>query len=143
MRHEDDGSAIIMPARLLAEIIEHARREAPIESCGLLAGCSGRAAHYYQMTNADQSPEHFSMEPKEQFKAAKDMRARGLELLAICHSHPASPARLSDEDLRLALTPGVSHIVVSLQDAENPYIKGFRVQDGQVSEQAIEIMNEQ
>jgi len=142
MRSEDAGDVIEMPAEILEEIIRQAREEAPLEACGLLAGRDGRAARYYAMTNVDGSTEHFSMAPKEQFAAVKDMRERQIELLAICHSHPATPARLSDEDIRLAFTPGVAHIVVSLQDPHSPDIRGFKVQDGQVIEQTIKVVNE-
>ena len=138
----EDGDVIELTARIAAVIVEHARKEAPLEACGLLAGRDGRALRYYAMTNADRSPEHFSMLPEEQFAAAKDMRARGLELIAICHSHPATPARLSDEDLRLALMPGAVHIVISLLDPSRPEVRGFRVDGGRPEEQSIKVTQE-
>ena len=42
------------------------------------------------------------MDPKEQLKAIKDMRANGLTPLGNWHSHPETPARPSQEDIRLA-----------------------------------------
>jgi proteasome lid subunit RPN8/RPN11 len=121
---------IIIPPGIATELIEHAREHAPLECCGLLAGIGSTAARCYRLTNTDSSAEHFSMDPKEQFVAVKDMRLSGLEMLAVYHSHPATPARMSDEDLRLAFTPGIRYIIVSLADPTQPVIKSFKVEGG-------------
>ena len=85
------------------------------------------------MSNTDQSGEHFTLDPKEQFQVIKAMRASGLSLLGIYHSHPASPARPSEEDIRLALTPDVVHVIVSMQTLDEPDIKGFDIKNGVVT----------
>ncbi|MBC7962398.1 MAG: Mov34/MPN/PAD-1 family protein, partial [Steroidobacteraceae bacterium] len=54
-------------------------------------------------------------------------------MLAIYHSHPESPARPSDEDIRMALTPGVSHVIISLADPGLPVVKSYRIDQGQVA----------
>lgn len=123
-----------IPKDILDAMIEQAKADAPIEACGILAGCESRAQKYYKMKNEDQSGEHFMMEPAEQFSMAKEIRAAGLDMLAIYHSHPQTPARPSDEDIRLALTPNVMHVILSLQDADRPVVKGFRIDDGQVTQ---------
>ena len=56
----------------------------------------------YLLTNMDESNEHFSMDPKEQLAAVKDMRKNGCVPLGNFHSHPESPSRPSEEDKRLA-----------------------------------------
>jgi len=111
-----------------------AQKASPCEACGLLAGINGRAAKYYELTNADASPEHFSMIPAEQFAALKDMRSNGLEMLAAWHSHPATPARMSAEDLRLAYAPGLIHVILSLAIPDQPQIRAFTVEDGSARE---------
>ena len=87
---------------VLVQIIAHARREAPLEACGYLAASAGTLVFAYELANKDKSPEHFSFDPKEQFAAVKDARIKGLEISAVYHSHPLSPARPSPEDIRLA-----------------------------------------
>jgi len=114
-----------------------ARRAAPLEACGLLGGRDGRATAFYELPNADGSAEHYAMRPEDQFAAIKTMRRAGLTLLAIWHSHPATPARMSEEDLRLAYTPGVVYIVSSLADAARPVTKGFELRDGHPTEVAV------
>ncbi len=77
-----------IPNNIFEQMIQQAKAEAPIEACGILAGRDGQVERLYKMTNADQSSDHFMMEPEEQFKVVKDIRAAGLEMLAIYHSHP-------------------------------------------------------
>ena len=123
-------------------IVDHARKEAPLEACGLLGGCRDteeqRVEKVYFLTNADASPEHFSMLPEEQFAAVKDMRAQGWSLLANFHSHPASPARPSEEDKRLAYDREMSYLILSLA-GEDPVLKSFRIAGKQVTPEEIVI----
>lgn len=82
----------------------------------------------YLLTNVDESREHFSMDPKEQFAAIKDIRANGWELLGNFHSHPESPSRPSEEDKRLAYDSSVSYLILSLME-ETPVLKSFRIDE--------------
>ncbi|MBC8481068.1 MAG: M67 family metallopeptidase, partial [Planctomycetes bacterium] len=107
-----------IPDTIFEQMLAQAKAEAPIEACGILAGKDGVVEKFYKMTNADQSSDHFTMAPVEQFKGVKDVRAAGLGMLAIYHSHPESPARPSAEDIRLALTPDVIYVIVSLANSE-------------------------
>ena len=129
-----------LPEHIFSQMVSQARAEAPLEACGILAGTSNRVNRFYKMTNTDQSSEHFTMAPEEQFAVMKDMRAKGLEMLAIYHSHPASPARPSAEDIRLAFTGGVSYVVLSLQKPTEPELQAFNIDDGVVSESKLEIV---
>lgn len=115
-----------------------ARAAAPLEACGLLAGRDGTICRFYVLTNADQSAEHYSMKPEEQFLAIRDMRARKLDLLGIWHSHPATPARMSEEDLRLAYTPDAAYLILSLAGGR-PDLRGFRMADGRAAEIELRI----
>ena len=91
---------------------------------------------FYPMTNVDNSPEHFSFDPKEQFSVVKQARNDGHQLLSVYHSHPESPARLSEEDIKLFNDPNPVYIIVSLLDG-NVDTKGFKV--NKPSEHEIEI----
>ncbi len=128
-----------IPGNIFEQIIQQAKAQVPIEACGILAGRDGQVERLYKMTNADKSSDHFMMTPEEQFKVVKDIRAADLEMLAIYHSHPETPARLSTEDIRFALTPGVIYVILSLQQAE-PVVKGFLIEDGSVTEVPVKIV---
>ncbi len=118
-------------------MIAAARRVTPLEACGLLGGKDGQATAFYELANADASREHYTMLPQEQFDAIKDMRSKGARMLAIWHSHPETPARMSEEDLRLAYTPDVVYLIVSLANPCQPDLRGYIVEDGVPS--AVEV----
>lgn len=135
------GSNIVLKLTTdtLAEIIAHAREHAPIEACGYLAQKDGAASRVFRLTNVDASPEHFSLDPKEQFAAVRQMRAEEYRLRAVYHSHPASPARPSQEDIRLAYDPSLSYVIVSLAGAE-PDVRSFTVRNGVVTAEKVEVV---
>lgn len=113
------------------KIITHAVSELPNEACGLIAGKITDGDKYiekvYLLTNIDKSNEHFSLDPKEQLAAVKNMRERGLSPLGNWHSHPESPSRPSEEDKRLAYDKSASYLILSLMDRENPVLNSFRI----------------
>lgn len=128
------------------EIVEYAKSGLPNEACGLLGGTvdgdSRRVEKVYYLTNIDASREHFSMDPREQFAAIKDMRANGLTLIGNFHSHPESPARPSEEDKRLAYDPKIRYLILSLMDMDAPVLKGFEINNGNVKAEEIEVRYE-
>lgn len=117
-------------------MIQHAIDLKPIESCGYLAGTATEINTFYPMTNTDQSAEHFTFDPKEQFQVVKEARANGLKLLSVYHSHPESPARLSEEDIKLLNDPEMIYIIVSLREAK-PAVKAYQIR--KPDEDTIEI----
>jgi proteasome lid subunit RPN8/RPN11 len=123
-------------------VVAHAINGLPNEACGLIAGKEGDGVKtvekVYLLPNPDNSPEHFSIDPKEQLAAIKDMRANGLVPLGNFHSHPATPARLSQEDIRMAYDSKASYLVLSLA-GEKPELKAFGITGGEVIPQMLEI----
>lgn len=132
--------SLILTPEAFAEIVAHARAELPNEACGYLGERDGVASRVVRLTNADASPEHYRLIPAEQFAAMRALRAEGFALRAVYHSHPASPARMSDEDLRLAADPALSYVIVSLAAAE-PVVKSFRV-DAAAGEEDLRVAGE-
>ncbi len=130
---------IRIPLAIHEELMDHARSGFPLEVCGILGGNEESVSLLFRMTNSDASNEHFTMEPREQFKVIKELRAGGLGMLAIYHSHPESPARPSEEDIRLALTPEVSHVIISLQNPEQPVIRSFKISNGIVTPEEVTV----
>lgn len=114
------------------KIYEHALAERPDEACGLIAGTEEEGARQikkvYLLTNIDHTNEHFSIDPREQLAAIKDMRAEGLKPLGNWHSHPESPSRPSEEDKRLANDSRASYLILSLMDEANPVLNAFHIE---------------
>ena len=129
---------LTIPQAIIDAIIAHAQRDFPLEACGILGGTAGVVSEHYPMANTDRSNEHFTMAPKEQFAVIKDLRTKGKEMLVIYHSHPETPARPSVEDIRLALTPNVSSLIVSLAGG-TPEVKSYRIDNWAVTLEPITI----
>lgn len=132
---------IVLNRTQYQQILRYSLEELPNEACGLLGGRVEEdkkiVEKVYLLTNTDNSPEHFSMDTKEQFAAVKEMRANGWTMLGNFHSHPESPSRPSEEDKRLAFDPNVSYLILSLADRENIVLKSFRIKDSEVDEEEI------
>lgn len=121
---------------VIDEMIAQAQQDAPNETCGYLLGTAdGIVTENYWMENIDHSPEHFSFAPSDQFAALKYARNKGLKILANWHSHPASPSRPSQEDLRLANDPTIRYAILSLH--EGIHLNSFAIRNGEVVNKEI------
>lgn len=128
-----------IPKQIIEEMIHQAQIGLPEEVCGYLAGIDREVIRKFELTNVDHSPEHFSFDPAEQFRVIREARKEGLEILANYHSHPETPARPSIEDIRLAYDPNISYVIVSLA-AETPDVKSFRIKNGEVEKEEIQVI---
>ena len=128
-----------IPRAIQEALFAQALQEDPIECCGLLAGRVDRVTHHYQIKNADKSSTTYLMEPREQILAFTNMRHNLLDLLAIYHSHTHSPAYPSATDIRLAYYPDCSYLIISLLNKKTPQLRVFRILNGDVLEEKLEI----
>jgi [CysO sulfur-carrier protein]-S-L-cysteine hydrolase len=123
-----------IPREVYDQMLEHAREEAPNESCGILGGRDGGATTLYRATNAEHSPLRYTLDPNDLFRITfQEIPANEEEMLAIYHSHTASPAYPSQTDINLATYPDSVYLIVSLAEGEEP-LRGFRITDGEVNE---------
>ncbi len=120
-------------------LVEYSKQESPNEACAILAGKNNSISRIYLMKNIQEQPDSFLMAPEEQFKVIKDIRKKKLEMLGIFHTHPDSPARPSIRDISMAFYTEVVYFILSLEDSDNPLLKGFRIIDREVSNEEIKI----
>ena len=125
------------PQALHDALIAHCQRHYPKEACGLLAGDRGLVSEVYPMTNVEDSPIGYAMDPREQLRTEQLMRQRGQRLLGIYHSHTASAAYPSSVDVRLAISPELSYVLVSLADRTRPDVKSYRIEAEQVTPEPL------
>lgn len=125
------------------KIIEHAKKEFPNECCGFLSGNKEDDKVFikkvYSLTNIDQSSEHFSMDPKEQFDTVRKIREMGMVLLGNYHSHPYTPSRPSEEDKRLAFDPNAIYGILSLE--KEPVFNLFKINKDTVEKLDYQIIS--
>lgn len=131
---------IKIDAAVISGMIDHAKKDAPIEACGYLAEKDGVIVRQYRLKNTDASKEHFSLDPEEQFEAVRGMQKNGFKLAGVYHSHPATPARPSQEDIKMAYDPDLSYVIVSLVDGKESF-NSFRIQNNRVVSEKIKIVD--
>ncbi len=131
------------------QMIAHAKREAPYECCGILAGVEFIFKKKNEIENLPSDdiriseldiPEdrtvRYMMDPKEQMQAMRNIRERGLTMMGIYHSHPHSQAIPSKTDIRLAFYPDVFYLIVSLAQ-ETPDLRAYSIINGKTDEEGI------
>lgn len=128
-------SVFPLPDEMRAEIIDHARRDAPRECCGIISGRAGIPVHLYSTRNIAEGNALYEIDPAELIELEfHEMPSRETELLAIYHSHPVSPAFPSATDIALAFWPDAIYLICSLADLDEPIVRGFRIRDGTIFE---------
>ena len=128
---------MILDRSLASEMFDHARRELPNESCGILAGEQGRPVKFFPANNAERSPTRYVVDPKDQLRILNELHEQGWDLLGIFHSHTHTQAYPSSTDVSLAANwPDAYYLIASLMEDE-PLLRAFRITDGRVAEEAI------
>ncbi len=117
------------------ELIAHAREEAPNECCGYVRGRDGLVEDVVRSKNLRASPYGYELDPQS-LLAANEADDEGFEV-GIYHSHPRSAAEPSQTDINLATYPNWTYLIVSLDG--DPHIRAWRIADGRVDEEPIEI----
>jgi proteasome lid subunit RPN8/RPN11 len=128
-----------IPEELLKRVIEHARQQYPLESCGILAGKDGRITNFYPMVNTEKSSSSYLMEPEEQWRIFQEMEREGLELSAIYNSHPYTAAFPSQRDVDNAFYPDSLILIISLKEKSAPQIAAFQIEEGRIDRKVVRV----
>jgi proteasome lid subunit RPN8/RPN11 len=124
---------------LLESIVAHARRDFPNECCGMVAVRDGRAVSVHEAENLARSPLRFEVDGLAVHRTIEQIEDAGGELGAIYHSHTRSEPYPSQTDINFAAGwPGVEWIIVGLRRDGEPTVRSFRIDDGKVSEVALD-----
>src|SRR5262245_14370251 len=117
-----------IPSDVYDAVIAHALAERPNECCGLLAGVPNervvRVVAHYPLVNVLASPVEYESEPMSMLNAARDMRAKEIDVVAVYHSHPASHPVPSWKDLERNYSEDVVNFIVSLLTSP-PTVRGW------------------
>ncbi|GAA3688700.1 M67 family metallopeptidase [Gordonia hankookensis] len=126
---------------LVDAMVAHARADHPDEACGIIAGPEGsdRPERFVAMVNAERSPTFYRFDSGEQLKVWREMDRLDEEPVVIYHSHTATEAYPSRTDISYASEPNAHYVLVSTRDADNAEIRSYRIVDGVVTEEPIEI----
>lgn len=143
------------------QIVKQGLAGKPLEICGLLAGrrspdvqreegTLATVQEIYPIDSEDQSEKTYTLNPLQQLRAEKDARSKGLEIIGIYHTHPATQPYPSPTDVKRAhwedtddlMYPNYSFLIVSLRQPETPeprsfYIRGVRIPEDIVEEEVV------
>jgi proteasome lid subunit RPN8/RPN11 len=125
-------------------IIAHARRDHPDEACGVVAGAEGsdRPTRFVAMLNAARSPTFYEFDSGDLLALYKQMAANDEEPVVIYHSHTATEAYPSRTDISYASEPNAHYVLVSTRDEDATEFRSFRIVDGVVTEEPVEVVEE-
>ena len=118
---------IRIPKPIYIAMIEHARKESPLECCGILGGKEKTVEKAFELQNVEGSSIRYLMSPQEQLRVFEEMEKESMEMIAIYHSHPRTIPFPSETDVKLAFYPEVSSIIISLKEEKSPMVKAFRI----------------
>lgn len=124
-------------------IIAHAQSDPHFEVCGMLAIDRGQVVRHYQIPNAERSATFFRMDSTAMKRPWMEIEDNDWGMV-IYHSHTHTEAYPSPTDIKEAAhTPGAVYLIVSLQDADAPVIRGFDIIDGKVTERILYVDGEE
>jgi [CysO sulfur-carrier protein]-S-L-cysteine hydrolase len=120
-------------------IVAHARRDHPDEACGVIAGRDDTPERFIPMINAARSPTFYEFDSMELLHLYREMDDRDEEPVVIYHSHTATEAYPSRTDISYANEPGAHYVLVSTRDDSDIEFRSFRIVEGVVTEEPVEI----
>jgi [CysO sulfur-carrier protein]-S-L-cysteine hydrolase len=95
--------------------------------------------HAFPATNVASNPAtSYEIAPEEIFNRMREMRAAGLELLGIYHSHPNARNEPSPRDIEFAYYPDAAYFIVSPLAGSARPVRAFSIRDGRVAELDIQ-----
>ncbi|MEX1253218.1 MAG: M67 family metallopeptidase [Dehalococcoidia bacterium] len=141
---------LTIPRQCFDEIAAHSNQEYPNECCGILIGAGDEIREVLRGRNVLESPYKYQIHPLDVRKADDLARERDLDILAFYHSHTAidatkvTEAYPSETDINHAkaiqnLFQGY-YLIMTLKDRDAPELRAFRIIDGTVDEQELQIV---
>lgn len=135
---------LVIRANLVDAMVAHARRDHPEEACGLLAGPDGsdRPCRHVPMVNAEHSPTRYRFGSGEHLAVWRSLEAAAEVPVVIYHSHPSADAYPSPTDIALASEPDAHYVLVSTRDPDRHELRSYRIIEGVVTEETVDIVEQ-
>jgi len=133
---------LVIRRDLVDAMVAHARRDHPDEACGIIAGPEGsdRPERFIAMDNAERSPTFYRFDSAEQLRIWREMDRNDEVPVVVYHSHTATEAYPSRTDISYASEPDAHYVLVSTRDPEQHELRSYRIVDGVVTEEPVEVV---
>jgi proteasome lid subunit RPN8/RPN11 len=133
------AEAIRIRRELIAKLAELARKDPQRECCGLLAGRDGVITEIFPAVNAASNPTtEYEIAPEELFRLMREIRAAGLDMLGIYHSHPNARNEPSSHDVARAYYPDAAYFIIAAQPDISNRVRAFSIREGRINELRVE-----
>jgi proteasome lid subunit RPN8/RPN11 len=133
---------LVIRSDLVDAMVAHARADHPDEACGVIAGPEGsdRPERFIKMDNAERSPTFYRFDSGEQLKVWRGMDDADETPVVIYHSHTGTEAYPSRTDISYASEPDAHYVLISTRDAREHELRSYRILDGVVTEEPVNIV---
>jgi proteasome lid subunit RPN8/RPN11 len=137
-------AVLVIRGDLVDAMVAHARTDHPDEACGVIAGLQGsdRPERFIAMLNAERSPTFYRFDSGEQLKVWREMEDADEVPVVIYHSHTATEAYPSRTDISYASEPDAHYVLVSTRDPVELEVRSYRIVDGAVTEEPVQIVEQ-
>jgi proteasome lid subunit RPN8/RPN11 len=134
---------LTIDSAIVDAIVAHARRDHPDEACGIVAGPIGGdlPTRHIAMDNAARSMTFYEFDSMEYLRVWREMDDNDEEAVVIYHSHTSTEAYPSRTDADIAGWPEAHYLLVSTREPESEEIRSFRIVDGVVTEEKVNIVD--
>lgn len=134
---------LVIRSDLVDAMVAHARADHPDEACGVIAGPEGsdRPERFIKMDNAERSPTFYRFDSMEQLRVWRAMDEADEAPVVIYHSHTGTEAYPSRTDISIAQEPDAHYVLISTRDPEEHQLRSYRILDGVVTEEPVNIVS--
>jgi proteasome lid subunit RPN8/RPN11 len=147
-RHVPEAPLLTIPRNIHEAMLRHGLEQKPNECCGFLGADANRFVKLLVAAdNIDKSTITFRIGPKATEAAYRLCEDKGLEVVAIYHSHTGSDPVPSIADVYQAnaslmtADPDFRWIIMGLRDPESPVTKAYRITGDGFEETALEVVD--
>lgn len=110
---------LLIPAAVLAAISDHVQGAFPNEACGFLIGEHSHDGALVRQALAtpnsaawEDQPRAYAIDPRDWIRTEQQVRAQGLAIIGIYHSHPNQSPTISQTDIA-ALWPNLFYLIIA------------------------------
>jgi proteasome lid subunit RPN8/RPN11 len=152
-----DGDTVVLPAGLRERLLAVVREHHPLKSFGYLLSATGptRPTDFVRFADnirnsggwrgkfesfgryfVEHADAGFVTTPEESWRVEQEIAARGLDEVALFHTHQRHPANFSrvDYELHLSRFHNLWHLIVSMRNPAFPQLRAFAVSHAGVRE---------
>ncbi len=131
---------LVLAEQIADAMFKHSGWAFPNEACGLVAFDRDAAAAVLCLTNADSSPDRFTIDPAEHHGAFRFAERMGWTIGGVFHSHPRTDAIPSSSDISGGADPDWIHLIVGPVSGPRPLLRAYRIEAGAVSEVSVSVV---